>query len=63
MCRLFSCFFTYFALLITLTALGACGTRGGLYLPPPDKSSPAAGKTNVQTPALPANPNTTKDPD
>ena len=46
-----------------LPALGACGTRGQLYLPPPNQTSPTAGTPNVQAPALPANPNTTKDPD
>jgi predicted small lipoprotein YifL len=53
-------------LLITLTALGACGTRGALYLPPPQAKAstpPVLENKNTPTPTFPANPNTTKEPD
>jgi len=53
-------------LLASLAALSACGTRGPLYLPPPQNKTPAPPAQTILNPQpsiIQSNPNTTKDPD
>ena len=47
------------AILFSTLLLGACGTRGSLTLPPPQKPNPAA---TVKPAPSPANTNTAKEP-
>ena len=47
------------AILLAITALTACGTRGPLTLPPPQSTLPAA---NAKAAPAPADLNTAKDP-
>jgi len=49
-------------LILSLLALDACGTRGPLTLPPPDKTALSAVPTDFLAALNPSDLNTTKEP-
>jgi predicted small lipoprotein YifL len=54
--------FATLTLLLSLLALGACGTRGPLTLPPPGKTALTATHADLLAAPTPSDLNTTKEP-